>query len=421
MYRLHADGRAERIFTSVNGSLYCMDWYEGRLLVFGYRKDEGVVVRMNKDGDADLLRSMEDAKFISVCRIPGGGFALGTSEVARIFQLFPAKMELKGKLVSRVQDASSRAEWGKVSWEATSTKGAEVQLFTRSGDVSAVDDSWSDWEGPLKDASDSDCRSPEARYIQYKAVLSKSESATSPALEKVAISYIQVNLPPEVDKIAIHEAGEDPANIIRAAKARGVAAKYENLKLLDRFSDEDDIGLLRAITWQASDPNGDDLTYSVLLRAKDGDWQPLTDDTRLTFSLIDTSVLSDGEYLVKVVACDGLSNTPSAKLCSDEESDEFVVDNTAPVVKFKRVKRPADGTIVVSGKITDEMSKVVAATFAVDLGPFRVLRPQDGILDSKVESFEIKTPVLKGTGHFLVIRVEDACGNIEVARKELVR
>ena len=237
VYRVHADGRSERIFASRNGSLFCMDWHEGQLLVFGYRGDEGVVVRMNKDGDADLLRAMEDSKFISACRLPGGGFALGTSEVAHVFELWPAKMELKGNLVSKVQDASSRAKWGNVSWEAAVPKGAKVQLFARSGDVSDVDDSWGDWEGPLKDASGSECPCPEARYIQYKAVLSKSKSASSPALERVAISYIQVNLPPEIETITIHDAGEDPSSVMRSAKARGVAAKYENLKQLDKFSD----------------------------------------------------------------------------------------------------------------------------------------------------------------------------------------
>jgi len=419
VYRIHVDGRAERIFTSRDGSLYCMDWHEGQLLVFGYRKDEGVVVRMNKDGDADLLRAVEDAKFISACRMPGGGFALGTSEVAHVFQLWPSRMELEGKLVSTVRDASSRAKWGKVSWESTVPKGAKVQLFTRSGDVSKVDDSWTDWEGPLKDASGSDCLSPEARYIQYKAVLSRSKSASSPALDRVAVSYIQVNLPPEVDKIAIHEAGEDPSSVIRSAKARGVAAKYENLKLLDKFSDMDDTETLRAVTWQASDANGDDLTYSVFLKAKDGDWQTLTDETRLTFSVIDTSVLSDGEYLVKVVACDGLSNTPSDKLCSDEESDEFVVDNTPPVIKFKRVKRLHNGRFVVTGVISDETSAIAAAWCAVDLGPFGVLHPRDVVLDSKVEEFVIETKALDGSGHFLTIRAEDACGNTRVARKNL--
>ena len=285
-----------------------MAWHEGQLLVFGYRGDDGVVVRLNKDGDADLLRAMEDSKFISACRLPGGGFALGTSEVANVFELRPAKMELKGSLVSKVQDASSRAKWGNVSWEAAVPKGATVQLFTRSGDVSAVDDSWGNWEGPLKDANGSECPCPEARYIQYKAVLSKNKKAPSPALERVAISYIQVNLPPEIEKITIHDAGADPSSVIRSAKASGVAAKYENLKQLDKFSDMPNTETLRAVTWQASDPNGDDLIYSVFLKPKDDSWQNVADKTELTFSVIDTSVLSDGKYLIKVVACDALSN-----------------------------------------------------------------------------------------------------------------
>ncbi|MBN2209136.1 MAG: hypothetical protein JW759_07555 [Candidatus Coatesbacteria bacterium] len=419
VYRIHSDGRVERTFTTENGSLFCMDWQDGNLLAFGYREKEGVVVRMNKNGDADLLRAMEGAKFISACRIPGGGLALGTSEAARVFQLRPTQMQLEGSLVSEIQDASSRARWGKVSWDATDESGAEVCLFTRSGDASKVDESWSDWAGPLKDKNGSECLSPEAQYIQYKAVLSKSKSASSPSLEKVVIPYIQINVPPSVDQITIHDAGEDLSSIIRSAKEPGLAAKYENLKLLDRFSDVDKAHLLRAITWQASDYNGDDLDYSVFLKPRDGVWQPLTAETELTFAVIDTSVLADGEYLVKVSACDGLSNPASDKLCSEEESDKFVVDNTAPVVKFASVKRLSDGSFQISGKITDEMSNVAAAAFAVDLGRFNVMRPQDGILDSKEEEFEIKTPVLDAGGHFVAIRVEDACGNITVARKEL--
>lgn len=421
VYRIYADGHSEPIFSSTSGSLFCMDWYEGDLLIFGYRGDLGVVVRMNKKGEADLLRSIEDTKFISACSAPGGGFALGTSEVGHLFELSPYKMMLQGSLVSKVEDALSRATWGNVSWESLAPKGAKVQLFTRSGDVSTVDESWSDWQGPLKDAAGSKCLSPEARYIQYRAVLERSKGGDSPSLEKVAISYIQSNLPPKVEKITIHEAGEDLEDVVRSAKASGVEAKYENLKLLDRFSDMPETEMLRAITWRASDPNGDSLLYSVFLKPKDGSWQLVTEETRLTFSVIDTSVLADGKYLVKVEACDGPSNTASEQLSSEEESDEFTIDNGAPEVKFNRVKRLSDGTFLVSGTIRDKVSNIASARFAVDLGQFRVLRAKDGVFDSKEERFEVKTSVLKGTGHFVAILVEDACGNAKVARKELIR
>ncbi len=421
VYRIYADGHSKRIFESRNGSLFCMDWYEGELLVFGYRRDVGVVVRMNKKGDADLLRSIEDTKFISACSVPGGGFALGTSEVGHLFELSPSKMVVKGSLTSKVRDALSRAKWGNVSWESLAPKGAKVQLFTRSGDVSTVDDSWSDWQGPLKDASGSKCLSPEARYIQWKAVLKRSKGGDSPSLEKVAISYIQANLPPEVKKITIHEAGEDPEDVVRSAKASGVEANYEKVKLLDRFSDMPETKMLRAITWHASDANGDGLFYSVFLKPTDGSWQLLTEKTRLTFSVIDTSVLADGKYLVKVEACDGLSNTASEQLSSEKESDEFTIDNGAPEVKFNRVKRLSDGTFLVSGTIRDKVSDIASAKFAVDLGQFRVLRAKDGVFDSKEERFEVRTSVLKGTGHFIAIRVEDTCGNVKVARKGLIR
>ena len=67
------------------------------------------------------------------------------------------------------------------------------------------------------------------------------------------------------------------------------------------------------------------------------------------------------------------------------------------------------------------VSNITSARFAVDLGSFQVLRAKDGVFDSKEERFEVSTPVLKGTGHSIAIRVEDACGNVKVARKELIR
>ncbi|RLC48242.1 MAG: hypothetical protein DRH70_01470 [Candidatus Coatesbacteria bacterium] len=421
VYRIYPDGHSERIFRSRSGSLFCMDWFKGDLLIFGYRGDLGVVVRLNKEGDADLLRSIEDTKFVSACSVPGGGFALGTSETGHLFMLSPSKMVLKGSLVSKVQDAMSRAKWGNVSWDAMTPKGAKVQLFTRSGDVSKVDDSWGDWQGPLKDAAGSKCLSPEARYIQFKAVLRRSKRGDSPSLERVAISYIQSNLPPKIKSITIHETGEDPEDVIRSAKASGVEAKYEKVKLLERFSDMPETKTLRAITWQASDPNGDSLLYSVFLKPRGGSWQPVTGQTRLTFSVVDTSVLADGKYLVKVEASDGPSNIASEQLSSEKESDEFTIDNSAPEVKFSRVKRLSDGTFLVSGRIRDKVSNIASARYAVDLGRFQVLRAKDGVFDSREERFEVRTRVLKGAGHFIAIRVEDAYGNVKVARKKLIR
>ncbi|MBN1593260.1 MAG: hypothetical protein JW941_08470 [Candidatus Coatesbacteria bacterium] len=421
IYRIYGSGRTERIFGTEDGMLFSMSWYKSDIYAFGYRRDEGVVVRVNKDGDADLLRSIDDTKFISASEIPGDGFALGTCEAANIYVLRPEEMEKSGTLISEVQDAASRANWGKVSWTAEIPKGTKVEFFTRSGDVSKVDSSWGDWEGPLEDSEGSTCKSPEARYIQYKAVLSKDRGNESPSLERVAISYIQANLPPEIENIEIHDAGKDPSDIARSAKAAGAAEKYENLKQLDKFSDFEERETLRFITWQASDPNGDDLTYSVYLKPVKGNWHEIVKDTEMTFGIINSSTLADGKYLIRVSASDILSNSESDALTADEESDEFMIDNTAPVVEFKRVKRLADGRALVSGTIWDESSNLTGAWWSSDLNPFVVLHPKDGLLDSKREEFEITTPVVDGSSQFFVIRVEDSCGNIIVARKELIR
>lgn len=421
VYRVFEDGHFEELFRTDEGFLFCMDWHKQNLLLFGYRNSEGVVVRLSKDGEADLFRAIEDAKFVSAGRAFDGSFALGTSEVAKVFRLWPDKLEQEGSVVSEVADAGSRAAWGNVNWKAEVPSRTEVEVFTRSGEVSSVDGSWDDWRGPLKEAAGSQCQSPKARYIQFKAVLSSKKEGLSPSLDELTIPYIQLNLAPEVDQITIHDPGKDPSSVIRAAKSKGASGRYENLKCLEKFSEMGDTKTLRAITWQASDPNDDDLLYSAYLRAAGAEWRLLTKDTEMNFYVIDTSLLDDGEYFCKVVACDGPSNSGQENLCGEEESDEFVVDNTPPVIEIKRAKKRPDGSFEVSGIISDETSRLSAAWCAFDMGDFEVMRPSDGIFDTREEKFEITTPAMDGAKHYVTIRAEDAAGNIRVARKELSR
>jgi len=64
------------------------------------------------------------------------------------------------------------------------------------------------------------------------------------------------------------------------------------------------------ISWTASDPDGDDLFYTVLYSADDGGhWQTLASGVETTTLEIDISLLpgSDGQSLVKVIASDGLN------------------------------------------------------------------------------------------------------------------
>ena len=55
---------------------------------------------------------------------------------------------------------------------------------------------------------------------------------------------------------------------------------------------------------------------------------------------------------------------------------------------------------------------LVRADFSVDGAPLRPLVSKDGILDSKVEQFELTLPEVSQGNHVATVRVEDEAGNV---------
>ena len=65
------------------------------------------------------------------------------------------------------------ATWGLIRWEGAGS----VALFTRSGNTEKPDDSWSDWAGPYTRKEGDAIKSPPARFLQWRAVLSRPASS----------------------------------------------------------------------------------------------------------------------------------------------------------------------------------------------------------------------------------------------------
>ena len=111
----------------------------------------------------------------------------------------------RGSYESEVKDAQTVATWGVLTWRASAPAGAQVQLFTRSGNTKTPDEAWSDWSGPYQNSNGSPITSPKARYLQWRAVLTaKSET---PILTSVSSAYLPRNVRPQVTSITVHPAG----------------------------------------------------------------------------------------------------------------------------------------------------------------------------------------------------------------------
>ena len=65
------------------------------------------------------------------------------------------------------------SDWGTLSWRASVPAGSRVDVFTRSGNTATPDDTWSDWAGRMQHPEGDEITSPNARYLQWKAVLAR--------------------------------------------------------------------------------------------------------------------------------------------------------------------------------------------------------------------------------------------------------
>src|SRR5260370_17862708 len=90
----------------------------------------------------------------------------------------------------------------------------------------------------------------------------------------------------------------------------------------------------RTLTWQATDPNDDTLSYKVFYRTLgESEWHLLGDNLSQNYYTIDGNRVPDGTYLFKIVASDAPSNTKEVALSDERISDAIEIDNTPPAIK----------------------------------------------------------------------------------------
>jgi len=81
------------------------------------------------------------------------------------------------------------------------------------------------------------------------------------------------------------------------------------------------------VTWVGSDPDGDELSYSVLYSTDGSDWQTLATGLTEPKLTLDTDNLPGGSAMVRVIASDGL-------LTGEDTSGTFTVPLHAPVIQI---------------------------------------------------------------------------------------
>jgi len=330
-----------------------------------------------------------------------------------------------GEYESEVFDARSTSTWGELAWKAGVPAGAGVELLTRSGNTGDPDETWSEWT-PVAGRGGGQIVSPSARFLQWKARLSRGSRGAGPELLSVETAYLRENLPPLVSSVTVYEPGDvvtGPAGGTNDSSASqtlpgGVEVTYS----LDPIASPDrELHVLlrgmRTASWEALDPNGDVLSFDLYLKSDDEeDWKLVEEGVlRRTLHTWDTAAMTDGVYRLRVKATDRQSNPKESSLEASAESPPFIVDHTPP--EFTRVDVSSARELTVSGVVTDAASQVMFVDVSVDYGDWRPAFADDGMFDSRSESFRLVIEGLEEGEHAVSVRAADRSGNPVVVRK----
>lgn len=423
LYRIHADNLVENLWSSKEENVYDLI-VRGADLYFS-TDSNGRIYRLSPDLKAALLVETREGEATRLAEA-GGALFVATSNQGKFYRLNGAAAQT-GIYESPVHDAGNAARWGRLEWRAEANAG-KLSFRTRSGNSARPDSTWSAWSEPVSDPSRNAVTSPNARYIQWRVEITPG-NGPAPVIDSVAISYQPQNGRPVVRSIQVTPQWA-------AAQAKPAApAQQPSVAYSITVTDTGDAsqptssgtptqtvsrsGMQQLyLSWQADDPDGDTLIYSVHYRGEDErEWKLLKADIRENTLQQDGEVFADGRYFFRVVASDRLANSPQAARESDLVSPPVLIDQTPPRVRILEPKRQGQEWIL-DVRVEDSASPIRRAEYSVNAGPWTVLEAADGITDGREESFTVR---LRGEGgeRSVVVRAFDAAGNPGLARAVL--
>ena len=425
IFRIRPDGLWDTLWEAAD------DWpfdvlidNDGSLLV-GTGK-EGKVFRLSGDpARATLLLRAAARQVTALVRDSAGRIVAATSNPGKVFALSSGRAQ-SGTYESDVRDAGTVATWGAIRWRAAAAAG-EVEISTRTGNTATPDETWSAWSKPYAASAGERMTSPNARYLQWRAVLKQSAVLTS-----VTAAYLPRNLRPVVTSITVHPPGtvfqrpfstgelEIAGFEENTSDGRSQQQQQQNQTSATPGTPAPALGRkvyqkgLQTFVWKADDDNDDRLQYDVFYR-REGEtgWKTLKQGLWDAILVWDTTSVPDGTYYLKVAASDAPSNSPDTALTGDMESVSFDVDNTPPVIEIQPAAKTA-GKPSVRFTVRDEQSAVSRVEYSLDASRWRVAYPVDGIADSRREDFVI-TLDDGDTGRSVIIRATDAMNNVATA------
>jgi sugar lactone lactonase YvrE len=414
------DSTTETVWSSNNESIFGLAVRDNHVLFSTDSNGRIFDLVPGRDGEKLNLVTETHESLATRLILEGSDLYAATSNIAQLLRVEPG-VAAEGSYESPIKDTKFISHWGVLAWRGDAPAGTTLEFYTRSGNSERPDQTWSDWAGPYRSSNGSPITSPPARYIQWKALFRASGSG-SPTLNDVTVAYLNQNLPPQIRSINVSTAGErtSPAGSGSSGLAAGTtisvgsppSTTFGSMTPGGSFPGKTPVTL----SWQADDPNNDQLVYSLYVKGTDEqEWHLLKDKLHQTNFNIDPGTLPDGKYVAKLVASDEDSNPPELARKSELLSAPFWVDNTPPEVRVLR-QNVSEGAAEVVFEVEDSTSPLRSAEVSLDGKEWKDLLSDDGIVDSRKETFTVRLPKLDAGEHVVSVRAYDTAGNLGIGK-----
>jgi hypothetical protein len=380
VYHVNPDGVAREVFRS-KVLIFSLAWAEDRLFVGTGPEGQLFEVRDHARETIPLTK-LDNTQILALLAEPDGGLILGAGDPGAVVRLSSGYLP-EGTMTSEVHDAKLLSRFGTMSWQGGLSPETAITAQLRTGNVGDPDETWSPWSAEQTKPAPAIADVPPGRFVQYRIKLSSKDSKQTPELRGFAISFRSANLPPEISRLEIPD-----------VSAKDGAIRQTRLN----------------VRWDVTDPNDDDVQYTLEFR-KEGwpEWVRLGGETPITEKTYawDVTAVPSGSYRLRLTASDRPSNSPDDASTDERTSNPFLIDHDAPTVTIKA--RDRTGAVVT---LSDGLTRLVKADYAVDGGVWTPIFPDDGLFDSPDERITVSLPNLNPGTHLLMIQATDAAGNV---------
>lgn len=395
------------VWSSANQMIYSLRLGEGSGDLLAATGPDGKVYRF-RDGEASLEASFDEKNVIAL--LPDG---IAADSPAAAYRLSPAD---EGELVSAVKDTGRRSRFGAFRRDADIPAGATLSFSFRSGNAATPDATWSGWSSPSEAAALDRIPAPPGRFLQWKVIFRRGRANTKFLLSRVECAFANFNIPPRIEEVSAVRAGPweglTPASSDAAELAGGldsIFAEGSRRGAGPPLPAGRNSGIV-VLQWKATDPDGDPLVYDLAVKPVGrATWVSLRRGLTAPSFSFDSSLLPDGNYLFRLTASDRQHN-PDDPRVDVRVSTPVLINNTPPGIEVIS-STLEKGNEIVKLRVSDALSPLSEVLWSLNARPWEPATADDGMTDSRQESYTI---VLKpgDRGGYLLIRAVDTAGNV---------